>query len=92
MKRAAEQHIYTQSCAAGYVTFIAAVFAISTEPPRALRIVESVPGAVSVGLIGAFGARLFGRPAGLTSPSSPRPPGARVPCPRPSSPENLRCW
>jgi 4-amino-4-deoxy-L-arabinose transferase-like glycosyltransferase len=62
-----EQHTYgTQTLRGpGYVTFIAAVFAIFGPNLIALRIVESVLGTVSVGLIGAIGSRLFSRPAGL---------------------------
>lgn len=51
----------------GYSVFIAGVFAVFGPHLVALRIVEAVLGTLSVGLIGAIGARLFGRTGGLIS-------------------------
>lgn len=53
--------------APGYPTLIAAVYAVFGPHLLALRLVEAVLGALAVGLIGAIGARVFGRTAGLIS-------------------------
>ena len=51
----------------GYPTLIAAVYALFGPRLLALRLVEVVLATLSVGLIGAIGARIFGRRAGFAS-------------------------
>jgi 4-amino-4-deoxy-L-arabinose transferase-like glycosyltransferase len=64
-----EHHTYgTQTLRPpGYPTFVAAVYGLLGPDLVRLRIVEAVVGTVTVGVIGAVGASLFGAPAGLAA-------------------------
>jgi 4-amino-4-deoxy-L-arabinose transferase-like glycosyltransferase len=58
-----DQTIY----APAYPTLIAAVYEVAGRNLLALRIVEAVLSTAAVGLVGAFGAALFGAPAALVA-------------------------